>query len=93
MSIHREKGFTLLELVMVIVILGILSAVAVPRFFTLQDSTKTSLFKSVTGAIKSGIGNAYALKHGEYPTLSEVLNNAFTTGEGNAESIMDASEM
>lgn len=87
-----EKGFTLIELIMVVVILGILATIAIPKFYNLHNSTKVALFKSATGALKSGLGNAYALKHGEYPTLSEVLNNTITTGGGNTENIMDASD-
>ena len=46
-----EKGFTLIELVMVIVILAILAAVAVPRFIDLQSEAEVSTAKGVGGAI------------------------------------------
>lgn len=46
-----KKGFTLIELVMVMVILGILSAVAIPTFFNLQDEAKEA-------SVKGGLGGA-----------------------------------
>ncbi len=39
---NNEKGFTLIELIMVIVILGVISAVAIPKFLSLSDSAKLS---------------------------------------------------
>ncbi|WP_300181558.1 prepilin-type N-terminal cleavage/methylation domain-containing protein [uncultured Aliivibrio sp.] len=51
----RNKGFTLIELVIVIVVLGILSATAVPKFMNLQDDARLATFKSEGAAIKSGL--------------------------------------
>jgi len=59
MKTNSNKGFTLIELIMVIVILGILSAVAVPKFFDLTTEAKTKNKKAVIGNIKSGL-NLYA---------------------------------
>ena len=38
--IKNEKGFTLIEIIAVIIIMGILAAVAVPKFFSMQDDAK-----------------------------------------------------
>ena len=59
MKTNNNKGFTLIELIMVIVILGILSAVAVPKFFDLTTQAKTKNKQAVIGNIKSGL-NLYA---------------------------------
>ncbi len=56
----RQKGFTLIELVMVIVILGILSAVAIPKYVDMQDEAKMAAAKGVIGTIRSAIAIQYA---------------------------------
>lgn len=48
-----KKGFTLIELVMVIVILGILAALVIPKYVDLQKSAEESVVRSFGGALKS----------------------------------------
>jgi len=55
-----KKGFTLIELVMVIVILGILAATALPRFVDLSSKAKESASKGALGGIRAALAIAYA---------------------------------
>ena len=48
----NQKGFTLIEIIAVLVILGILAAVAIPKFLDLQDEAKK---KAMAGAVAEGM--------------------------------------
>lgn len=57
---RKEKGFTLIELVMVIVIIGILAAVAIPRFASLRSDARKAACDGNVGAIRGAISAYYA---------------------------------
>ncbi|MGR5545855.1 type II secretion system protein [Vibrio sp. PNB22_2_2] len=55
----RQGGFTLIELVVVIVILGILAVTAAPRFLNLQDDARNSALEGLKGAMVGAAGITY----------------------------------
>ncbi|MFG0772275.1 type II secretion system protein [Vibrio plantisponsor] len=55
----RQGGFTLIELVVVIVILGILAVTAAPRFLNLQDDARIAALQGLKGAIDGAAGIVY----------------------------------
>jgi MSHA pilin protein MshA len=57
----KQGGFTLIELVVVITILGILAAFAVPRFASLEGQARLAATQAVAGSIRSGAALSHAL--------------------------------
>ncbi len=55
----RQGGFTLIELVVVIVILGILAVTAAPRFLNLQGDARVSALQGLKGAVDGAAGIVY----------------------------------
>jgi MSHA pilin protein MshA len=56
----NEDGFTLIEIIAVIIIMGILAAVAVPKFFSMQDDAKIAALNGATSEAAARFNHAFA---------------------------------
>ncbi len=78
--VRNQKGFTIIELVVVIVILGILAAVAFPKFQGLSGEAKTAVVKGAIAAFQSAAIITLAKGQGTVPTAASVI--AQVAGDG-----------
>jgi MSHA pilin protein MshA len=83
-AVHR-RGFTLIELIAVIVVLAILAGVALPKYFDYQEEARESACKGALGGIRAGIANFYADQamsgSARYPTTTELTTVGTTMQE------------
>jgi prepilin-type N-terminal cleavage/methylation domain-containing protein len=72
----NNRGFTLIELIAVIVVLAILAGVALPKYFDYAAQAKISSCKGTLGGVRSGIANFYSNEAltgtAGYPTYAEL---------------------
>jgi MSHA pilin protein MshA len=79
MSQRSKKGFTLVELVIVITVLGVLAAVAVPKFFDFTGDSKEAACRAAMGGVRAAVSDYYSYSStaagggtATYPTLSQL---------------------
>ena len=78
---RNQKGFTLIELIMVIVLLGLLAVVAIPQYTGLQNQANVAAEQGVVGGVRSGIYTKYAanLANGVTPAYPALLGGTAAT--------------
>lgn len=88
----KQQGFTMIELIVVIVILGILAATAIPKFLDIQTNARVASINGVRGAMNSAAALAHAAQlvanaaSGTAVTLggtSITMSNGYPTADAN----------
>ncbi len=77
-GIHR--GFTLIELMIVVAIVGVLAAIALPKFANLVVKSKEAAVKGTLGSLRSAISLYYSNNEGVFPASAAFLDTSLTQG-------------
>ncbi|WP_221075961.1 prepilin-type N-terminal cleavage/methylation domain-containing protein [Agarivorans aestuarii] len=94
MKAIKQQGFTLIELVIVIIILGILAVTAAPKFLNLQTDARVSTLSGLEAALKGGANLVYSksaiagVERVDSSSVSDsgnTINTAFGYPEANAD--------
>ncbi len=77
--VNNGNGFTLIEMIVIVAIIGTLSAIAIPQYFRYLDSARLTVSISVMDSLRRDLA-AYNLQYGSYPTSIDFTN--FTDQNG-----------
>ncbi|WP_318487640.1 type II secretion system protein [Photobacterium leiognathi] len=82
----KQQGFTLIELVVVIVILGILAVTAAPKFMNLQNDARTATLEGLKGSIQGAAGIVYG--KAAIKGVESVSSGATVQGDNNEDIVL-----
>jgi MSHA pilin protein MshA len=85
-TLKNSKGFTLIELIIIIIILGIISAVAIPKYIDMKTDAQKGTAKGILGALASSeslLFSRYVLNSTTY-AASDIVANANISGGASA---------
>jgi len=71
---NKQKGFTMIELMIVVAIIGILAAIALPKFADMIEKSREGSTKGNVGALKSANAIYYGDMQGVWPTTVNTLS-------------------
>ncbi|EPL08677.1 type II secretion system major pseudopilin GspG [Pseudomonas sp. CF161] len=71
-SVHGQRGFTLIEIMVVVVILGILAAMVVPKVLDRPDQARATAARQDIAGLMQAL-KLYRLDHGSYPNMTQGL--------------------
>ena len=72
-TVKHKRGFTLIELMIVVAIVGILASMAIPKFSNLVRKSREAATKGALGILRSTVTIYYADTEGVYPVVLEAL--------------------
>jgi len=75
--IRDEKGFTLVEVIVVIIILGILAVVAIPRYLDMRAEAEKGVAKGITASLRGAV----SLRHAKYLLAASTYNATTIAGD------------
>ncbi|MDF1820926.1 MAG: type II secretion system major pseudopilin GspG [Alcanivoracaceae bacterium] len=72
LSVMRQRGFTLLEIMVVVIIIGLLAAIVAPNVIGQSDKARVEIARTNMAALGSAL-DLYKLDNGKYPTTEQGL--------------------
>jgi prepilin-type N-terminal cleavage/methylation domain-containing protein len=75
---NKQKGFTMIELMIVVAIIGILAAIALPKFADMIEKSREGSTKGNVGALKSANSIYYGDQQGIWPTTLQTVGYKYS---------------